>query len=236
MGSFIDLTGKRFGYLTVIKRVANNQNGHVCWLCQCDCGNTHITITYNLTHGLCRSCGCLNKNRNLYNNIYNRYDLDRDYGIGFTSKNEKFYFDLEDYDVIKQIGWCYNSDGYVVGNITINGKQKRIAQHRLIMNCPPDMVIDHINGVKSDNRKCNLRICTVAQNAYNASIQKRNKLNAKGVSITHCNTYQAQIQVNGKLKYLGSYKTIKEAADAYDIAAKKYFGEYAKLNNYINTE
>ena len=98
IGKFKDLTGQRFGKLTVIKRVENNDRNKVRWLCQCDCGNTHITISYNLTHGLCQSCGCLqqeiietNRQRR-----YNTYDLSGTYGIGNTSKGEEFYFDLED--------------------------------------------------------------------------------------------------------------------------------------------
>ena len=48
IAKFKDLTGQRFGKLTVIKRVENNDRNKVRWLCQCDCGNTHITISYNL--------------------------------------------------------------------------------------------------------------------------------------------------------------------------------------------
>ena len=228
MGTFIDLTGKKYGLLTVIKRVGT-RNGKAEWLCQCDCGNLYTTIGHSLTHGLCKSCGCINKSTPHSNN---HYDLNGEYGIGLTAKNEMFYFDLEDYDKIKSIGWSCNNQGYIIGNITINGKQKKIRLHRLIMDFPKNMVVDHINGNKLDNRKNNLRICSNRENVFNSSASKRNKLGVKGVSITRCNTYQAQIQIDGKLKYLGSYKTIKEASDAYDNAAKKYFGEFARLNNY----
>ena len=57
----IDLTGKRFEKLIVIKRVENSNDGHARWLCQCDCGNT-ITVSSNvLKKGNCKSCGCLRK-------------------------------------------------------------------------------------------------------------------------------------------------------------------------------
>lgn len=239
MGKFVDLSGNKYGLLTVIKRVGT-RNGKAEWLCQCDCGNLHTTISHSLTHGLCQSCGCINRKMEYhrsdkYHRSNNRYDLNGDYGIGITAKNETFYFDLDDYNIIKDIGWSCDSRGYIIGNITINGKQKRIRLHRLIMGSPKKMMIDHINGNKLDNRKSNLRICNGKENTRNSSVQKRNKLGVKGVSITHSNTYQAQIQVDGKLKYLGSYKTIKEAADAYDLAAQKYFGEFARLNNYIES-
>nr|DAI30801.1 MAG TPA: PVL ORF-50-like family [Caudoviricetes sp.] len=65
MGVFIDLTGQRFGRLTVIKRVENKQlkNGRqkVQWLCQCDCGNTKIVTSEQLKSGHTNSCGCICK-------------------------------------------------------------------------------------------------------------------------------------------------------------------------------
>lgn len=234
MGKFVDLSGNKYGLLTVIKRVGT-RNGKAEWLCQCDCGNLHTTISHSLTHGLCQSCGCINRNMG-YHRSNNRYDLNGDYGIGITAKNETFYFDLDDYDIIKNIGWSCNNQGYIIGNITENGKQKRIKLHRLIMNCPDDMVVDHIDGNKLDNRKSNLRLCSIKENSRNSGVSKRNKLGVKGVSITHCGTYQAQIQVDGELKYLGSFKTIKEASDVYDNAARKYFGEFARLNNYTDSQ
>ena len=164
----------------------------------------------------------------------NTYEFDGDVCIGYTSNGEKFLIDADKYSLIKDISWSYNSCGYVCGNISIDGKQHRIKLHRLVTNCPEGMCVDHIHGsdTRYDNRSCNLRICTYAQNAQNVTCQKRNKYKAKGVSLAKCGTYQAQIQINGKLKYLGSFKTIKEAADAYDKAAKEHFGEFARLNNY----
>lgn len=57
---FIDLTGQRFGKLTVLKRNEENDNtGHPLWICQCDCGNLHITSGEALKQGRTQSCGCL---------------------------------------------------------------------------------------------------------------------------------------------------------------------------------
>ena len=60
MGKFIDLTGQKFGRLTVIKRV-ENKGKETCWLCKCDCGNEIIVQSNNLKSGNSKSCGCLNK-------------------------------------------------------------------------------------------------------------------------------------------------------------------------------
>lgn len=59
MPKFKDLTGQRFGRLTVIERAENNKSGRVCWKCLCDCGNKHIVSSNNLLRGEVKSCGCL---------------------------------------------------------------------------------------------------------------------------------------------------------------------------------
>ena len=60
MSRLIDLTGQKFGRLTVIKR-AENKGRSVCWLCKCECGNSHIVRGYSLTSGASTSCGCYGK-------------------------------------------------------------------------------------------------------------------------------------------------------------------------------
>lgn len=64
MGKFIDLTGQRFGRLTVVKRVANTKQNTAQWLCLCDCGSKSIVPSSSLVRGLTKSCGCLKKETN----------------------------------------------------------------------------------------------------------------------------------------------------------------------------
>ena len=61
MGKFIDLTGEKYGLLTVIKRVDNDIKGNSQWLCSCDCGNQIVARGYNLKNRNTSSCGCINK-------------------------------------------------------------------------------------------------------------------------------------------------------------------------------
>jgi hypothetical protein len=61
MGTFIDLTGQRFGRLIVIKRFGTNNRKQVLWECLCDCGKTKNTERANLRRGATNSCGCLQK-------------------------------------------------------------------------------------------------------------------------------------------------------------------------------
>lgn len=60
MGKLIDLTGQRFGRLTVIKQAGMLKNRWATWLCKCDCGNEAVIQSYNLRSGHTKSCGCLN--------------------------------------------------------------------------------------------------------------------------------------------------------------------------------
>lgn len=70
---FIDLVGKKFGRLLVIKRVENTKNGSSRWLCKCDCGKRTITTASHLKSGHTKSCGCLSKEvakQKAFNNKY----------------------------------------------------------------------------------------------------------------------------------------------------------------------
>ena len=63
MGKLLnDLSGKKFGRVTVIKRV-ENKNNRVAYLCKCDCGNEFITLSQHLVSGCTKSCGCLNREK-----------------------------------------------------------------------------------------------------------------------------------------------------------------------------
>lgn len=113
-------------------------------------------------------------------------------------------------------------------------KGKKQYLHRLIVNCPDNMVVDHINGNTLDNRKSNLRICTKLQNQYNQKKHK-GKRHSKYKGVTYrkeliSKPWEAFIYPNGKHIRLGYFKTELEAAEAYNKAAVEYYGKYAKLN------
>ena len=143
--------------------------------------------------------------------------------------------DKEDYNFLMQWKWCVHSYGYAVRNVHItleNGKKtcKMIAMHRVIMNAPDNMDVDHINRDVRDNRRINLRICTTRENLRN-KISKRGFSKYKGVGWHKCRKrWRAYIVINDKHKSLGHFSTEEDAAIAYNNAALKYFGEFAKLN------
>jgi hypothetical protein len=104
--------------------------------------------------------------------------------------------------------------------------------HRLIMNPPKGMVIDHVDGNGLNNRRKNLRICTRAQNLSNQRKQHGCSSKYKGVTY-HPKTggWYSQIKFKKQHIYLGYFKKEEDAAIAYNTSAIKYFGKFAKLNN-----
>ncbi|WAW44608.1 hypothetical protein [Klebsiella phage Kp_GWPR59] len=90
--------------------------------------------------------------------------------------------------------------------------------------------VDHKKGKEYGDGIENLRESTQAQNARNRKAHKGSATGQKGVT-PHGNKYRAQICVDGKVKYLGLFDTIEEAARVRDEASLAYHGEFAKLNN-----
>ena len=156
--------------------------------------------------------------------MLNKYKIDNDVLIVYTRKdNREMICDVEDYDIISKHTW-YLGDGYVMTAIKdATGKQKMLYLHRLLMNPPDGMAIDHINGIKHDNRKANLRIVT-------SQVNNHNRQSAKGYSWNKkAGKYSAQITLNKKKIYLGLYNTAAEARIAY-LDAKKLYHPTAPVN------
>lgn len=103
---------------------------------------------------------------------------------------------------------------------------KCAAMHRVIMNPPNDMVVDHIDGDGLNNTRNNLRICTQTENKWNNRKSVTNKSGAKGVYF-FAKKWQASIGDRGKTKYLGRFNTPEEAEAAYKKAARELRGEFA---------
>lgn len=104
--------------------------------------------------------------------------------------------------------------------------------HRLIMRAKKGQILDHINGDRFDNRKENLRFCTNSQNLANRSKTSLNKSGYKGVTFIpgRLRPWRAVITYKGKYTNLGYFETKEQAALAYNKAAVKYFGEFARYN------
>lgn len=215
-------------------KIYSNGKSKPAWICKCSCGTSDPTIVLqdSLRNGRTLSCGCLTReNVGKAHKKYNEFDLSGDYGIGYTLKNEPFWFDKEDYDKIKNYTWHYDTGGYVV-TTSYNPKKHKISLHRLVMNASDIDIVDHIKHLprqehKIDNRKSNLRFVTQQQNILNSCTQRNNTSGYTGVIyIKGIKKWQARIDINGKRKSLGCYYDINDAIEARKLAEIKYFKEY----------
>lgn len=135
--------------------------------------------------------------------------------------------DDSSFEKIKSYKWCLSKagNGYAYA---WNGT-KPILMHRVILNPSQKIHVDHINGDGLDNRIENLRICTHGQNMSNRKLHKNNTSGYKGVNWER-EKWRATIYKNGKKISLGCFHDILDAAMAYNKAAIKHYGEFAKLN------
>lgn len=150
------------------------------------------------------------------------------------TRNKVSIVDDEDYDCVNMYNWCATYiDGhwYAVRTVSLNKKKVMIYLHRFIMNPENDKFVDHKNGDGLDNTRGNLRICTNTQNISNKRIGKNNTSGYKGVDWQeHRKKWRSTIKVNRKQIFLGRFEDVIDAAKAYDIAARFYFGEFALTN------
>lgn len=224
------MIGFKFHYWTVVRK-APDKKYEKMWYCVCDCSPDEEKIVYerHLKSGNSKSCGCLKDEVHRKRlRKYNKYDLTGEFGLGYTVKNEKFYFDLEDYDKIKDEYWMLHN-GYIITRKRVkNGKSIITKMHTHVLNTNAE--VDHINKIKHDNRKENLRTCAHIDNSRNVGIKKNNTSGIIGVSYIsreRKKRWYAYININYKMKSLGYYSTKEEAIKVRLEAEKKYFGEFA---------
>lgn len=146
-----------------------------------------------------------------------------------TNKSEEILVDDSDYEWLSKFKWHMNFNGYARRNLRIGGKRTMIFMHREIMNTPSGYFTDHINGVKKDNRRCNLRICTRAENAKNRKMNSSNTIGIKGVrrSGRKSKPFYSRIRINGRQVHLGGFATAEEAQQSYIAASLQYHGAFS---------
>lgn len=143
--------------------------------------------------------------------------------------------DEADYEYLNQWRW-YAAKGsstyYARRGIWENDKTRDIRMHCVILNPPPSLEPDHINGDGLDNRRCNLRICTRSQNSMNRRKHPNCSSKYKGVSWykRDCKWESYIYTDDRQKKHLGYFNDEEEAAAAYNTEARERFGEFAKPN------
>lgn len=234
MSKLIDLTGMVFGRLTVRERCEDYVGpcgAHmVQWICDCECGNTSKATTHDLRRkdkNPTRSCGCLARElTSLRTKQYNEYDLSGEYGVGKSGNTDDlFYFELSDFDKIKDIYWTVKSPN---GTKVISGRDcktnKDVYMHVLLgfQGC------DHIDRNELNNLHSNLRPCSHQENCFNRKRKtKVSKTGFTGVYQTKNGKYLAKLTHSGVDVFCKVFNTFEEAKIARLQAEAKYFKEFS---------
>ena len=210
----IDLTGKRFERLVVIKEVGQNKHKAVLWECLCDCGNTVVAIGGNLRVGCIKSCGCLKKE------IIG--SLNRTHGMTRTPT----------YETWKHISTrCNNQnskDYKDYGGRGINVCKRWLKFENFLEDMglkPEGLSIDRIDN-NLGYFKENCRWASSLTQRRNQRLRKTNTTGTEGVAWDkRCQKYQAYIYANFKRINLGLFKALPEAAEARRLGEIKYWGK-----------
>lgn len=141
--------------------------------------------------------------------------------------------DDEDFDWLSQWKWFAAAGRvrfvYACRHEGPKAARWRVTMQGRILGAERGVIIDHKNGNTLDNRRANIRLCTSSQNNRNSGIRSDNTSGFKGVHPDKKN-FAARIFVDGRTVHLGNFQSPVEAALAYDRAAARHFGEFARLN------
>lgn len=202
-----DLTGQKFGKLTVIELVHKDSNGKYIWVCKCECGRKREVWGKMLKLGKTTSCGS-KECRKKGHRKGNKYDFYKDFVIGYDSNNNEFYIDKDDYEKVSSHTWGMTPYGYFSAYCPDEqGNKKTLFLHRFVTDTTdPTIFVDHINHCRHDCRKANLRRLTPSENSKN--------------TIRPTNNNDPYVQAIRKFVIrdhpeLGEFKTARDASDFY---------------------
>jgi len=163
----------------------------------------------------------------------NVYEVDGDVAAVVLAGNRRGLLDIADLARVRHYRWFARkakSTYYVTTRVrTADGRVCGLDMHRLLMNPPDGLVVDHISTDGLDNRRANLRLATTAQNNLNSRVRRDCVSGLKGAFYDkRSDTYYSRIKVDGCYKWLGSFATAEEAAEAYAKASAMYHGEFGR--------
>lgn len=240
----IDLTAKKFGDWLVLKRgnlkPQKNKNKiyySKTWLCECHCGFCDNTIREvlerNLINDISRGCGrkskVLNGRNNRKQNEFKKVD---DYYEIYCG-DKVALVDEDDFDNVIKYKWNLHKDSVntyfrAYKGYKDNGIKEYIFLHNLIMNnLNKQFIVDHIDGNTLNNKKENLRKCSLHKNEVNKKKPKNNTSGHKGVHYSSVERkWKAYISYKNKRIHLGTFINKEDAIRAREKAENKYFKEF----------
>lgn len=153
--------------------------------------------------------------------------------VSFQVYEKQVLIDEDDILLVAEYSWHLirrrGRQAYV-GAMLYHGASP-IYLHRLVMNAPPGVEVDHINGDGCDNRKANLRLCTSQENRWNIPQRRTNRSGFMGVSWhKRERAWRAQYSHRGKLTFLGYFDTPEAAHAAYVAAVAPLRGQFCKTS------
>jgi hypothetical protein len=167
---------------------------------------------------------------------YRQWKFGYPYRKIYLNEGEFTIVDPPDYYRFGNFKWFVEGNGtnlYAIRTIKTEPKKtKFLSLHREIMNAPDGLFVDHRNTDSLDNRRANLRLATNSQNQCNKR-KTRSHTSSRYIGVSfnkHRQKWLAYITYEGKTIWLGAFDNEIDAARAYDAAAKKYHGEFARLN------
>lgn len=168
-----------------------------------------LSLTKGKT-GLCKHCRKIGNRVNGNPNNTNRYEIYNDISYIYTSKDEVIIIDTSMLDELRKYTWCISKTGYAITQID----KKKVFMHRLIFELLGidllDMLVDHKNRNRIDNRINNLNLVTHNENNENTSLYSNNTSGYRGISITNEGKYLAYITKNNK-NYRKTFDSLNEA-------------------------
>jgi AP2 domain len=159
---------------------------------------------------------------------------DPSYRIIPLTQNQNAIVDARDFSWLSQWNWfaqwAKHTQSFYAKRCDKN--KKTFLMSREILNAKPEEYVDHRNHNTLDNRRRNLRRSKIFQNNSNQGVRKDNSSGYKGVCFRRdSRRWQAYISYRGNRKHLGYFKTSREAAEAYNVSAKRFHGSFAYINS-----